>query len=243
MTLGDVIETVRRREATLRVFNPEGDVVDDLSDFLADRNVAVRAEETDSGRPEDFAVLERNGQQLAAVDVAELRSLLTGSAADATALGVDVEAGSDIMRYLEETTFSSYDRERMLAATREIEDRAFRVGEGTLRAGFQTPDRLATQQETYAELGRAGLETVAYAVPHGDVPDVPCVTVRTPDTEEIERHWFVAFDGGGEADRKCALLAEEREDGFYGIWTYDPGTVDEIHEHLRGRYDRQATPS
>lgn len=63
------------------------------------------------------------------------------------------------------------------------------------------------------------------------------LTIPVERSEEIERSWFVAYDGGGIGVNKCALLAEERDSGsFYGFWTYDPSTVDWIIEYLDSAY-------
>jgi DICT domain-containing protein len=252
MALGDVIAAVERSERTLTVFNPEApddggapadgspleraDVVEELASILADRNVTVRRETTDSGRPANVAVLEMDGVVLATVDVESLRSMLDDVDDAAGGLGFDTEAYADVLRHLQETTFTSYDREWMLEATREIEDRAFRVGHGRLHAGFQTMDHLRDQREEYEELGRRGLDVTVYASPGDDAPAFQDVEVKTPDAAEIEDYWFVTFDGGGEPSQKCALLAEERVDGFYGVWTYDPDVVDWIQTHLEDRY-------
>lgn len=56
-------------------------------------------------------------------------------------------------------------------------------------------------------------------------------------SDEIATSWCVAFDGAGLDHEKCALLVEERTPGgFYGFWTYDPGTVDYIVDHLSSTY-------
>jgi len=242
MSLEAVIASVERSERTLTVFNPndgEADasgVVDDLRTTLIDRNVEVRSETTESGRPRDFAVLAMDGVVLATIDVESLESMLQASDTASGKLGFDTEPYADVLRHLQETTFTSYDRSRMLEATREIEDRAFRVGHGELHAGFQTVDRLELQREPYEQLVKRGLSVTAYATP-ADAPfELPNLVVRTTDAEEIAVHWFVAYDGGGEPSQKCALLAEERSDGFYGCWTYDPDVVDWILTHLRDRY-------
>jgi DICT domain-containing protein len=252
MALDDVIASVERSERTLTVFNPEGaaggdepadgspleraGVVEELAAILADRNVTVRRKTTTSGRPENVAVLEMDGVVLSTVDVDSLRSMLEGADSSTGGLGSDTEAYADVLRHLQETTFTSYERERMLEATREIEDRAFRVGNGRLDAGFQTVDRLRYQREEYEELARRDLEVTVYATPGEEDLTLHGVEVRTPEAAEIATHWFVAFDGGGEPSQKCALLAEERADGFYGFWTYDPDVVDWILTHLEERY-------
>lgn len=244
MSLADVIDSVERSERTLTVFNPSEsdvgyvDVVEGLRETLADRNVEVCCKTTQSGRPRNFAVLDMDGVVLATVDVDSLESMLDATGTGPGTLGFDIDEYADVLRHLQEATFTSYDRRQMLHATREIEDRAFRVGYGRLDAGFQTLDRLRQQREPYEILADRGLEVSVYATPGSEGPTIPGATLRTPDDPEIARHWFVAYDGGGEPTQKCALLAVERSDGFYGFWTYDPDVVDWIQTHLRDRYER-----
>ncbi|OYR41867.1 DICT sensory domain-containing protein, partial [Halorubrum sp. Eb13] len=146
--------------------------------------------------------------------------------------------GEPILDHLDETMFTSYSREDMVAASREIEDRAWRVGDGELHAGFQTLDVLTGEADTYDLLGeKERLSVHAYAANEGDPPDVEHYTVHVGETAEIRETWFVAYDGGGYDDAKCALLAEERAPGeFFGFWSYDPETVDYIIDYLAERY-------
>jgi len=241
MTLGEVIESVRRREHTLTLHNPPKETAEAVVDRLADRNVEVRVEESASGRPEGVAVLERDGVVVTTLEVSDLhQQLADAGGSPAQAGGSDGTVG--VLQHLDGVTFTSYDRKQMLAATREIEDRAYRVGAGTIRAGFQTVARLGTEADTYASLAERGLQTIVYAVPDGSmVPALPGVTVQTPDAEEIADHWFVTFDGGAEHDQQSVLLAQERRAGFYGFWSYDPEVVRRVNRHLQQRYDRAAT--
>jgi DICT domain-containing protein len=135
--------------------------------------------------------------------------------------------------------FTSYDGERMLAASREIEDRAWRASEGTLYAGFQRYSILEEQLPVYEQLGtKTDLDVTAFAFPDADLSAHDRTFDVFPErAAEIRDTWFVAFDGGGDEESKCALLAEEREPRrFYGFWTYDPETVDYIFDHLGGTY-------
>jgi DICT domain-containing protein len=124
----------------------------------------------------------------------------------------------------------------MFAATREIEDRAWRVRRGRLRAGFQRVRALADQRAVYARLATT-LDVHTYAVPDGPAPDMGEATLHLHPSHELERAWFVVYDGGGASTNKCALLAEERGDRrFIGFLTYAPELVDEIDTYLAGAY-------
>jgi len=241
MSLRDVIVDVESRRKTLTVFNPAPDstIDSDLRSYFADRNVEVRAEETETGRPAGFAVLYRGETFLTATSTDSLRDLMDGLPTDDEGIGIDAAAHSDVLRHLSETTFTSYSIQRMVAASREIEDRAWRVGDGSLYAGFQYASTLVGQSDVYRDLAERPLDVHVYATPDEAPPELTGVTVHAEDDPEIERSWFVVFDGAGADDRKCALLAEERGDReFYGFWTYDPPVVDRIIDHLEQRYGR-----
>ena len=246
MSLIELIAGVEAHEATLTVFNADPAVTEELREYFADRNVRIVDDQTASG-PEEFAVLARDGEFVTAVTVDEL---LPGRGDDGEAAspkgGDESETGrrsggrvgSPVLDHLDETMFTSYSREDMVAASREIEDRAWRVGDGELHAGFQTLDVLTGEADTYDLLGEKDrLDVHAYAAAEGDAPDVGTYTVHVGETAEIRETWFVAYDGGGYEDAKCALLAEERAPGeFYGFWSYDPETVDYIIDYLTERY-------
>ena len=247
MSLIELIAGVEAREATLTVFNADSEAADDLRAHFADRNVRIVEEQAGTG-PKGFAVLARDGEFVTAVRVDEL---LPRSGEDGNAEGgesgdrersdraaTDGRVGGPVLDHLDETMFTSYSRADMVAASREIEDRAWRVGDGELHAGFQTLDVLTGEADTYDLLGgKERLDVHAYAADEGDAPDVGHYTVHVGETAEIRETWFVAYDGGGYDDAKCALLAEERAPGeFYGFWSYDPETVDYIVDYLTERY-------
>jgi len=259
MSLIELIAGVEAHEATLTVFNADPEVADDLRAHFADRNVRIVEEQAGAG-PKGFAVLARDGAFVTAVPVDELlpRSDRAGGdesgddvpedgesgdevpASEGTEDGLqrDGRVGGPVLDHLDETMFTSYSRADMVAASREIEDRAWRVGDGELHAGFQTLDVLTGEADTYDLLGgKERLDVHAYAADEGDAPDVEHYTVHVGETAEIRETWFVAYDGGGYDDAKCALLAEERAPGeFYGFWSYDPETVDYIIDYLTERY-------
>ncbi|TKX56841.1 histidine kinase [Halorubrum sp. SS5] len=253
MSLIELIAGVEAHEATLTVFNADPAVTDELREHFADRNVRIVDDQTASG-PEEFAVLARDGEFVTAVTVDELLSRPGEGETAATGVGVAESdegggesrerggagdrVGRPVLDHLDETMFTSYSREDMVAASREIEDRAWRVGDGELHAGFQTLDVLTGEADTYDLLGeKERLDVHAYAADEGDAPDVEHYTVHVGETAEIRETWFVAYDGGGYDEAKCALLAEERAPGeFYGFWSYDPETVDYIIDYLTERY-------
>jgi hypothetical protein len=241
MSLTELIRGVENHEKTLTVFNADAEATDAVRERFHDRNLTVRADRTASSRPGAFVVLseeERESDEESFVTAAALSDVLDGP--DTTEPGFDDDAYRPILDHLDETMFTSYDTRQMVAASREIEDRAWRLGKGSLHAGFQYLSILADQMHVYERLAeKDGLDVHAYAYPDQD--SVPAhdttLTIHVERTTEIERSWFVAYDGGGVDVNKCALLAEEREPRtFYGFWTYDPDTVDWIVDHLEESY-------
>jgi DICT domain-containing protein len=235
MSLSELIAGVEAHEKTLTVFNAAPSVVADIRERFADRNLHVTAESTASGRPGEFVTLSDDAGVYTATDLASFRATLSGREPP-----MGPEGRGTILEHIDETLFTSWSIDRMVAASREIEDRAWRVGRGSLHAGFQTLSTLAGELDRYERLGDSDIDVHAYAVPDTEPPDYSSFRLHLDRGREIATSWFVVFDDGDEDDRttqKCALLAEEREPrSFYGFWTYDASTVDYIVDHLQSRY-------
>jgi DICT domain-containing protein len=235
MSLSELIAGVEAHEQTLTVFNADASAAEDLRDRFADRNVRVVRETTGSGRPGEFLTLSDGDGVYTATDI----DSFYGSLGERDRVLGEDDAGG-VLDHMDETLFTSWSIGRMVAASREIEDRAWRVGEGSLYAGFQTLSTLQGELDLYERLGDSAVDVHAYAVPDTDPPAHSTFRLHLDRSEEIARSWFVVFDDGASDDatsQKCALLAEEREPReFYGFWTYDPSTVDYIVDHLETRY-------
>lgn len=234
MSLTELIAGVEADEKTLVVYNAE-DAVEELRARFADRNVVVEADRTATRTDRFVVMVSADGEILTAVGIDRLLEEPETKAPDA-----ESDPHRPILDRLDETTFTSYGRREMLAASREIEDRAWRIGGGELHSGFQRLSVFETQLDVYTNLGgRETLTVHAYGIPDASVPEQDSFVVHAERSEEIERSWFVVYDGAGVDENKCALLAEEREPGsFYGFWTYDPGTVDYVLEYLSSEYPR-----
>ncbi|MFB6195938.1 MAG: DICT sensory domain-containing protein [Haloplanus sp.] len=233
MGLFELIAAVDAEGKTLTVFNPDAGVTAALREHFADRNLSIERAESDAG-PRNYAVLSHDDDFLAAIDVSDTLAPKRGVTPEFTP-----ETYEPVLDELDETMFTSYDTGKMIAASKEIEDRAWRGGPGELHAGFQTCHLFSSQADTYDALAdRRGLDVHVYAHPDGrDEVDVTGPTFHLSTATEIRDTWFVAYDGGGVDAAKCALLAEERQPGsFYGFWTYDPETVDDLLDHLRTTY-------
>lgn len=231
MTLTELIAGVEAQRKTLTVFNAEASKTAALREHFSNRNVDVTAARTADG-PQGYAVLSDEGDFITAASV----ETVLGN--DGDTFDFETEAYRPILDHLDETTFTSYDRQQMVAASHEIEDRAWRIGSGTVHAGFQTLSTLESQIDAYERLAdRNSLAVHVYAAPEGEIPDHETVSLHIERAEEVHNTWFVVYDGGGTDTNKCALLAEEREPrAFYGFWTYDPDTVDWIIDHIVTNY-------
>ncbi len=238
MYLRRSIEFVRQLEKELSLFNiePDDPLEERLATLFETQNVVFATEQTSSGKPAIAVLSNRNGV-LAVLAVSTLRALTDHHGARAGTTGFADGEYEDILSHLKETTFTSYDIGQLLSASREIEDRARRVGDGTVHAGFQRVSVMHDQQTIYADLARRGIDVHAYGVPDTSPPALGNGTVHAVENDEIRQMWFVVFDGGGDESQKTALLAEEQaENSFYGAWTYDPGIVDSLCEYLEQKY-------
>ncbi|NHN59498.1 MULTISPECIES: DICT sensory domain-containing protein [Halorussus] len=235
MTLRDFVDEVASDSRTLTVYAPEPDEA--LERHFEARQVAVEHEPIPDDGSGGFVVVTAQGEFVGSLGATAVRELILPSV-DEWELGPN-ESIRVPMNLLADTTFVSFDARQLLVATREIEDRAYRRGRGTLRAGFQSLARLSTQCGKYETLsGETELDVHVYGRPDAD-PDLPRATIHGDDAEEIASHWFVVFDGGGDDRQACALLAEEVADdprSFRGFWTYDPGTVADVDGYLRETY-------
>ncbi len=259
MTIADVIATVRDRERTLRIYNTDPDVCRAIEEGLTERNVAVKSITTDSGRPADTAMLLDDDDVRAVATTDDLRAALEQTAARRPPRkqfptpewvrdrGAETDAsatpspGESLLDQIEDRTFTSHDTRRMMYLSREIEDRAWRVGEGRLFAGFQRTEAIKDQRRKYRRLANRGLAVHVYAgTPETTPPSIEGVEVHLEDTRELARTWFVIFDGGRDPLQKSALLADRRgPDEYFGVVTYKPALVDRALAYLTDRY----TPS
>ncbi|MFC7045426.1 DICT sensory domain-containing protein [Halobacteriaceae archaeon GCM10025711] len=227
MTLHDVIESVEDRAKRLTLYvGPGGEAfVDSVREFFDSQNVTVDHRPADGG-PER-AVLREDGEDLVTVEFAALETLVDPDVRPPD-VGADVSYRR-LLAHLDDTTFTSYDRRQMLYTSREVEDRAWRLRDGELHAGFQELAIFETQRDVYRRLGQSGLDVHVYGVPDGVTDEETNVTVHPRTEADFGRTWFVVFDGGGDDAQKSALLAEERSsDHYYGFWTYDADVVDRI---------------
>ncbi|WP_049988738.1 DICT sensory domain-containing protein [Natrinema salifodinae] len=239
-SLRDFIEAIERRRKALEVHTDDDAAVTALRRQFDTRNVDVTRRSLGSLGESGFVIVRSaDGEFRGAVGLEQFQSILSPEIHPPWKLADDDYDRAELFDFLENTLFTSYSRRQMLATAREIEERAWRVGAGTLYAGFQRATALAEQTEVYDQL--ASRDSLAVAVFVDDAWDTSLaddVMVASEAGGELGTFWIVAFDGGGNELDACALLAEERDEGqYYGFWTYDPATVDELISYLETTYD------
>ncbi|WP_136715381.1 DICT sensory domain-containing protein [Halorientalis salina] len=238
MSFREIIESVNGSRSTVTLFNLDAppSAVEQVASYLEPQQVRFTRDTSEKGRPANFVVLHDDGDFVAASDFADVYE------------HVDIEGGlhrrqdldfeyPEVLGHIDNTTFSEFGKRRMIIASREIEKRAWDAGRGTLYTGFQRLSLVASQERIYRKLGESPVETHVYGLPNADVPDSVDVHVHGIDDEEIGRSWFVLYDGDGDDDEKCGLLAEEVGPNVYsGFWTYRADFVDEMLAYLTETY-------
>lgn len=225
MTLGDVVEAAAARRKSL-VYHAHED--GDLAERFAARNVDVSFNRIPPDGPEPFVTVYEHGEFQAAVSLADLEAFLAPPHPGRRAPGSLSPAYRALYELFDDTVFASLSRRQLLAASREIEDRAWRTGRGALHAGFQSIAAFDAQKAVYRRLATdTSLDVHVYVVPSADASEFAShpVTVHQRPHPEVGRYWFLAFDSAV-ASQNCALVAEQTgENAYDGVWTYDRDLV------------------
>ncbi|WP_424003235.1 DICT sensory domain-containing protein [Haloarcula salina] len=234
MTVRELLDRFERTGLQLTVYGPEPDAT--VTERLSSEHIAVDWKELPTASSEAFVVIRDQSGFAGVVPLDDLRTFLSdpptlGRPGDRSAVDESIQ---QILETLTNVPISALRRPQLLATAQEFEDRAYRVGHGTLRVSFQSLSRFRAQFERYQHLADdTALDIHVYG--HGDwyPPSIPGVTVHAVSDDEIERLWLLAFDGGGDDDHKCGLVAEDLgDDRFRGFWTYDAAVVDEVMAEL-----------
>lgn len=230
MSFTELIEDVEERRKTLTVFTHRADP--SLGEHLGSRHLDVEFEPLPGPEYGEFVVVSTGDEYEGSVDFAALDRLVSPEIHDPGTRDLVESDLRYLLDLLADTVFSSLDRRRLLAASREIEDRAVRVGRGTLVAGFQRLSAFESQLPVYVDLGGVtDLDVHVFGAADWDPPELPGLAVHTTDDPDLTETWFVAFDGGGDPWYRCGLVARQVGEAQYeGFWTYDPALVDRIFE-------------
>lgn len=236
MTLADFVDEVAARRKTLVVY--ASDDAPDVAAHFETRNVTVEHRSLAATGPGGFVVLRDDDGFVGAFGLEQLTSLLQPPVFRPWSLDDVAEPWRSLYEILANTLFTSFDRRQLLATTREIENRAWRIGAGTLRVGFQSAAAFDAQMPVYRRLAAETDLDINVYVADADATDRDGVTVFDASGSEVDDYWLLAYDAAGDPRNACALLAAEQSPGSYtGFWTYDPDRVEALSSYLRQTYE------
>jgi len=227
MTFESMLAGVRDRGRHVTIYRRR-DEETDFDDWFINHAVSVDVRPLPPGGPDAFVAIESDGGFAGVLGEEQLSGLLEPPVVRPGERD-DISAGYRVLfDVLDDTVFTSMERRQLLAVSREIEDRAYRVGAGTLRVGFQTLSAFEPQLDVYRHLATTTeLDIHIYGSADWTPPEIAGVTYHTVDDSRA-RYWVLAFDGGPDDTQASGLVAKERSDGYDGFWTDDIGMVDEI---------------
>jgi hypothetical protein len=236
VALADILASAQRRPKTVSVFGP--DPYPDLEDALSVFDVELRHEYLPVEPRNGYLTVREGDRVLGSVTAAGFADLATPVDRPPWDDRRRQSSYRELVDMLANTTFQAADRSQLLATSREFEDRAYRTGTGTIHVGFQSRSAFQSQKGVYEHMAaETDLDVHVYVDDGWDVDGLGGVVVHAEPAEEIGRYWFVAYDGGGDEDSKCGLLAFERSPGeFEGVWSYDSGFVDDLGSYLSSTY-------
>jgi len=200
------------------------------ADWFRNHDVDVAHRPLPEGIPRPFLVVERDGEFVGVLDLAEVERLLEPPI-EPPADREELSAGHrGFFDALAGTVFTSISRQELLAVSREIEDRARRVGDGILHVSFQRLSMFQSQQEVYEQLvAETALDVHVHGVDDWTPPEDSGIHYHAHDDERLAPYWVLAFDGGSDATQASGLVGKERPgEGFTGFWTNDEAMVERI---------------
>ena len=241
-SLRDAFAAVESRQTTLEVYADDDETTEELERQFSTRNVRVVGRPAPSSADRGFVVVrDADGEFLGALGIGHLDAIVSPKIHPPWVIAETDADYAAVFDFLENSVFTSYDRRQMLVVAREIEERAWRAGTGTLFAGFQNASAFNAQRPVYERFVRETDVSVTVFIDaewSGELGGSVRIVSEHGTGGEIGQFWFVFFDGGGSDLDACGLLAEEREpDQYYGFWTNDPDRVDEIVTYLESTYD------
>ncbi len=201
----------------------------EIERWLATHGVAIESRSMPPGGPDPFIELETDGELVGIIGIEALEALIEPPIRRPGERAEIAEGYRVLFEMLEKTVFTGMSRRDFLAVSREIEDRAFRVGSGCLQVAFQTLSTMKSQTSVYRTLAtETDLDIHVYAVEDWTPPAISGITYHTEAAERFEPYWALAYDGGPDETQACGLLAKQHSDEYTGFWTNDAAHVEEI---------------
>lgn len=227
MTLSSLIADLRERQHRITVYRSGGRL--EIETWFASHGVAVESRSLPSGGPSPFIEIKTDDEVVGIIGVEAVEALLEPPIRRPGDRDGISEGYRALFGLLEKTVFSGMNRRDLLAVSREIEDRAFRVGDGTLWVSFQTLSTFRSQAEIYRTLcAETSLEIHVYGAEDWIPPVIPGITYHADAAARLDPYWVLAYDGGSDESQACGLVAEKDSDEYTGFWTNDPTIVEDI---------------
>jgi len=227
MTFASLISELQERDYQVRVYR-SGER-GDIEVWLAHHSVSVESRPLPAGGPDPFLEIIVGGEVVGTIATEAIDGLLEPPIRrhpehDKVTSGYQV-----LFEIFDQTVFSAMNRRELLAVSREIEDRAFRVGNGILRVSFQTLSTFESRTEVYRTLGaETTLDIHIYDVEDWTPPAITGITYHTDEAVSVNSYWVLAFDGGSDVTQACGLVAKEHSDEYTGFWTNDASMAETI---------------
>lgn len=237
--LDEALAAVEQRRKVLEVYTDSADVVSDLRAQFSTRNVEVVQHPLPSAGGREFIVVRTSdGTYSGALGIGQFQKILSPTVQFPFDVSDPDEDLSKLFDFLDNTIFASFDRRQMLAVSREIEERAWRVGRGRLDVGFQRAEAVSAQRTVYEKFATESDVDARLFIRDELSTDLdPSLDVVLDGPSELGQYWFLMFDGAGDDRFKFGLLAEERDPRqYYGFWTYEAEMVDEVMAYLDRAY-------
>ncbi|WP_238993926.1 DICT sensory domain-containing protein [Halobellus captivus] len=230
--LKTLLSDVQHKKRRFVVYSP--DSAGSYEEWFANHNVDIEYRPLPTGSPTSFLVVERGESFAGAIGLDDLEYLLEPPIVRPERPQDLSEGYRIIFEILSDTVFTAMTRRELLAVSREIEERAYRVGTGVLHASFQKLSTFESQTDVYRHLAtETDLEIHIYGLADWDAPEIPQVTYHGFTTDPLEQYWALAFDGGKSRKHACGLLAREcSTDAYVGFWTDEPAVVQELESGL-----------
>ena len=218
----------RARETNHRFTVYAENGVPPVEEWFPNHSVEVDYRALPADVPAPFLVVEHEDELAGVIPLATVDRLLEPPIVRPESHEGLSPAYSALFEVLEDTVYTSMSRDELAVISREIEDRAARVGEGTLYAGFQRFSRFRSEVTEYCHLAASGVSVHVYGVPDWEPPKLPGVTYTPIPDGPQSRYWVLAFDGGEDSSQSCGLIAREADAGDTGFLMDEAATVQEI---------------